>query len=168
MMSNRHALVPVTVDTVIGMSEEKLVRLFEAFSQAEQPPGASTATGLGRAISRHFWRLMGGDLTVESTYGEGSTFTVRLPATVSEEPSSIAEEVNSAAEGVNSAPHEPSVYQTGQACPEAALCNARTMAIRGARHVPGMVREYLRCADAILPIDHRVVRWETLWTHSLR
>ena len=67
-------------DTGIGMTDEQLGRLFEAFSQAE----ASTrsrygGTGLGLAISRHFCRLMGGDLTVESTYGEGSTFTVRLP-----------------------------------------------------------------------------------------
>jgi signal transduction histidine kinase len=70
-------------DTGIGMTEEQLGRLFEAFSQAE----ASTrsrygGTGLGLAISRHFCRLMGGDLTVESVYGEGSTFTVRLPAAV--------------------------------------------------------------------------------------
>jgi signal transduction histidine kinase len=70
-------------DTGIGMTEEQLGRLFEAFSQAE----ASTrsrygGTGLGLAISRHFCRLMGGDLTVESVYGQGSTFTVRLPAVV--------------------------------------------------------------------------------------
>jgi len=72
-------------DTGIGMTEEQLGRLFEAFSQA----AASTrsqygGTGLGLAISRHFCRLMGGDLTVESAYGQGSTFTVRLPAVVTE------------------------------------------------------------------------------------
>src|SRR3954471_1298603 len=70
-------------DTGIGMTEEQLGRLFEAFSQAE----ASTrsrygGTGLGLAISRHFCRMMGGDLTVESIHGQGSTFCVRLPAQV--------------------------------------------------------------------------------------
>jgi signal transduction histidine kinase len=72
-------------DTGIGMTEEQLSRLFEAFSQAE----ASTrsrygGTGLGLAISRHFCRLMGGDLTVTSVYGRGSTFTGRLPMMVEE------------------------------------------------------------------------------------
>jgi len=72
-------------DTGIGMTEEQVGRLFEAFSQAE----ASTRSryggnGLGLAISRHFCRLMGGDLTVQSVHGRGSTFTVRLPISVAE------------------------------------------------------------------------------------
>jgi PAS domain S-box-containing protein len=67
-------------DTGIGMTPEQLGRLFEAFTQAE----ASTSnryggTGLGLAISRRFGRMMGGDVTVESAPGTGSTFTVTLP-----------------------------------------------------------------------------------------
>jgi signal transduction histidine kinase len=70
-------------DTGIGMTEEQLGRLFEAFSQAEASTRSKYGgTGLGLAISRHFCRMMGGDLTVGSVYGQGSTFTVRLPAVV--------------------------------------------------------------------------------------
>ena len=59
-------------DTGIGMTEEQLGRLFEAFSQAEASTRPGTAgPGSGLAISRHFCRLMGGDLTVESVHGRG-------------------------------------------------------------------------------------------------
>ncbi len=72
-------------DDGIGMSQEQLDRLFERFTQAD----ASTTrkfggTGLGLAITRAFCRLLGGDITVSSTLGAGSTFTIRLPATLPE------------------------------------------------------------------------------------
>jgi signal transduction histidine kinase/DNA-binding response OmpR family regulator len=74
-------------DTGIGMTPEQMGRLFEAFSQAD----ASTTrkyggTGLGLAISRKFCRLMGGDLTVTSVAGKGSTFTATLPSEVQSQP----------------------------------------------------------------------------------
>ena len=67
-------------DTGVGMTQEQLGRLFQAFSQAD----ASTTkryggTGLGLAITKHFCTMMGGDVTVESTPGKGSTFTIWLP-----------------------------------------------------------------------------------------
>jgi signal transduction histidine kinase len=72
-------------DTGIGMTPEQMGKLFQAFSQAE----ASTArayggTGLGLAVTRRLCQMMGGDITVESEYGIGSTFTIRLPAKVVE------------------------------------------------------------------------------------
>jgi signal transduction histidine kinase len=74
----------VVSDTGIGMTEEQLGRLFEAFSQAEASTRSQYGgTGLGLAISRHFCRMMGGDLTVTNDHRKGSTFTVRLPTVVS-------------------------------------------------------------------------------------
>ena len=78
-------------DTGIGMSGEQVGRLFQAFSQAD----ASTTkkfggTGLGLAITRHFCRLLGGDVTVASQAGGGSTFTIVLPDQAAEPDRSTA------------------------------------------------------------------------------
>jgi signal transduction histidine kinase len=72
-------------DTGIAMTEEQFGYLFEMFSQAEASTwSAYGGTGLRLAISRQFCRLMGRDRTVESVHGQGSAFTVRLPAMVKE------------------------------------------------------------------------------------
>ncbi len=68
-------------DTGMGIAPEQLARVFEPFVQAD---GGHTrthgGTGLGLTISRRFARMMGGDLTVRSRLGQGSCFTLWLPA----------------------------------------------------------------------------------------
>jgi len=71
------------VDTGIGMTPEQMGKLFQEFSQASSATAIRYGgTGLGLAISRRFCQMMGGDITVESEPGRGSTFTIRLPRIV--------------------------------------------------------------------------------------
>ncbi len=70
-------------DTGIGMKPEQLDKIFEEFSQADSSTTREFGgTGLGLAITRRFCWILGGDITVESEYGVGSTFRVHLPRQV--------------------------------------------------------------------------------------
>jgi signal transduction histidine kinase len=70
-------------DTGIGMTPEQMGKLFQEFSQASSATASKYGgTGLGLAISKRFCQMMGGDITVQSEPGRGSTFTIRLPRIV--------------------------------------------------------------------------------------
>jgi signal transduction histidine kinase/CheY-like chemotaxis protein len=93
IMDNREWMAVRVADTGIGLSPEQIVKLFRDFTQAD----ASTTrrfggTGLGLALTRRFCQMMGGDVTVHSQPGEGSVFTMKLPAVVCETKAEVTRE----------------------------------------------------------------------------
>ena len=76
----RQLLVAVR-DTGIGIAPENLQRIFDPFWQVDQDATRRVSgTGLGLTVSRRLAQMLGGDLSVESRVGEGSVFTLQLPA----------------------------------------------------------------------------------------
>ena len=72
-------------DTGIGISRDNLGKLFQNFSQAETWTSSKYGgTGLGLSLTQKLCRLMGGEVTVESELGQGSRFTIRLPASLAD------------------------------------------------------------------------------------
>jgi len=79
---HQDGMLTITVqDTGVGMSETQMSRLFQPFSQADDSVArVYGGTGLGLSISRDLAIAMGGDVTVASALGQGSAFTLRVPA----------------------------------------------------------------------------------------
>ena len=78
--SNESDVVISISDTGIGIPEKNLARIFERFYRIDKARSKQTGgTGLGLSIVRHVAENHGGRVTVESTLGEGSTFTIYLP-----------------------------------------------------------------------------------------
>jgi signal transduction histidine kinase len=70
-------------DTGIGIQKDQIKAIFKAFTQADTSTTRQYGgTGLGLAITKSFCQIMGGDVSVESEYGTGSCFTMRLPTDV--------------------------------------------------------------------------------------
>ncbi len=81
------------IDTGIGMTPEQLARLFQRFTQADETTTRKYGgTGLGLALSRAFAKLLGGDIEVRSVAGEGTCFTVSIPARMPERLPDAADE----------------------------------------------------------------------------
>ena len=83
---DRHMIVRYRVtDTGVGMAKEFMKHIFDEFSQEESSARTHyKGSGLGMAISKRYVDLMGGNISVESEKGKGSTFTVELPLELTE------------------------------------------------------------------------------------
>ena len=146
-------------DTGIGVAADKLGKLFKEFTQAD----ASTTrkyggTGLGLAITQRFCRMMGGDVSVESELGVGTTFTIRLPAEVKplkervvEEEKAASVDRGAAVTAASSSPHERRILVIDDD-PEARDLIARTLGKDGFVVVQaGGGEEGLRLAKEVHP-----------------
>ncbi len=113
-------------DTGIGMTEQQAAKLFRPFSQAD---ASSTrkygGTGLGLAITRHFARMLGGEVAVESAPGRGSVFTLRLAASAP------------------SRGKQPSIMPPAKVQPRGPTCKPRVLVIDDDQRLHGLFDENL-------------------------
>jgi len=139
-------------DSGIGIPPEKIDHVFEEFSQSDDSTTRDYGgTGLGLTISRRFCQMMGGDITLESTLGEGSTFTIRLPIVVQEVSEELAATAESPAVVIPEPGDEPVVLVIDDD-PSALDLLDRTLQGAGLRIVTaGDGREALKLARTLHP-----------------
>lgn len=85
LLSTAYSLFFEVEDTGPGIEQKELDSVFEAFVQTETGRKSQEGTGLGLPISRQFVRLMGGEITVSSTLGQGTTFSFDIPIRLAQE-----------------------------------------------------------------------------------
>ncbi|MEL7421585.1 MAG: tetratricopeptide repeat protein [Bacteroidota bacterium] len=104
------------IDNGAGISEEDLPHIFNRYYQGKKPNTPfQQGTGIGLALAKEYTRLMGGDLTVESSLGKGSTFILQLPYVQASMPKEAEQQaVEAITESVDA--YEPllPILETGQ------------------------------------------------------
>jgi signal transduction histidine kinase/ActR/RegA family two-component response regulator len=100
-------------DTGIGMSAEQMSQLFQPFNRLGREQSAIGGTGIGLVVGRHLALLMGGQMDVQSVEGEGSVFTLSLPALT------LPPRQKTPAPATDAAPAPPPVLRAAHDAPKA-------------------------------------------------
>ncbi|WP_170766453.1 response regulator [Ruegeria lacuscaerulensis] len=98
------------IDQGIGMSPEQADKVFDAFTQADSSTTRNYGgTGLGLSITKVFCEQLGGDIHCDSTLGEGSTFTIRLPRICRDPSTDLLRDTGYSEDDLNGDPNAPLV-----------------------------------------------------------
>ncbi|MDR2602843.1 MAG: response regulator [Spirochaetaceae bacterium] len=109
-------------DTGIGIKQEDMGKLFGDFSRLDSRLNQGVeGSGLGLAITKNLCRVMGGDVTVESEYGEGSTFTARIPQDISD--------ARPLASVFDAADKRVLIYETREICGNSLVCSIDNLGV---------------------------------------